>query len=63
MGAQISDEMLAELAIEANDLSEAASLLHARYQGMLDRAAFYLPFVPGERDDEWSAACISATNL
>jgi len=63
MGALVFDEMLAELAIEANDLSEAASLLSARYHGTLDRAAFYLPFVPGERDDEWRAACISATNL
>ncbi len=63
MGTLISDEMLAELAIEADDLSEAASRLLARYEGMLDRAAFYLPFVPGERDDEWRAACISATKL
>jgi probable F420-dependent oxidoreductase len=56
MGDLITDEMLAELAIEARDLPEAVSLLRSRYNGLLDRAAFYLPFVPGERDDEWREA-------
>jgi len=56
MGALITDEMLAEFAIEASGLPEATALLRARYDGLLDRAAFYIPFVPGERDDEWQEA-------
>jgi len=56
MGAVIDDAMLAEFAVEGDTLAEAASAILARYAGLLDRAAFYLPFAPGERDAEWAAA-------
>jgi probable F420-dependent oxidoreductase len=56
MGALVTDEMLLEFAIVASDLPEAAASLRARYDGLLDRAAFYTPFVPGERDEEWQEA-------
>ena len=55
MPALISDEMLDVFAIEAppDSLGQA---LRARYDGILDRVACYLPFVPGELDDAWRAA-------
>jgi hypothetical protein len=56
MGAVIDDAMLAEFAVEGDTLAEAAGAILARYGGLLDRAAFYLPFAPGERDAEWAAA-------
>jgi probable F420-dependent oxidoreductase len=59
MGALISDEMLAEFAVEADTLAEAARTLRERYGDLLDRAAFYLPFEPGEREDDWRVAAIS----
>lgn len=55
----ITDEMVEQFAVEGETLGEAATLLHERYAGLLDRAAFYLPFVPGARDDEWRAAARS----
>jgi probable F420-dependent oxidoreductase len=56
MAALISDEMLAAFAVEGATLAEAAAQVRARYAGLLDRAGFYRPFVPGERDAEWQAA-------
>jgi hypothetical protein len=48
--------MLAEVAVEGETLGEAARKLKARYTGIVDRVALYLPFTPGERDDEWVEA-------
>ncbi len=50
----VSDEMLAEFAVIAppRDLPAA---LRQRYQGLVDRLGFYIPFVPGQRDELWSA--------
>jgi probable F420-dependent oxidoreductase len=56
MGDLITDEMLAEFAVAGNTLAAAAQAARARYTGLLDRIAFYRPFVPGERDVEWRAA-------
>jgi probable F420-dependent oxidoreductase len=56
MPALVGDDMLAEFAVEGDSLAEAASALRTRYDGTLDRATFYLPFTPGERDEEWQAA-------
>jgi hypothetical protein len=56
MGAVIDDAMLAEFAVEGDTLAEAARAVLVRYGGLLDRAAFYLPFASGERDAEWAAA-------
>ena len=56
MGAFISGDMLTEFAVEGDTLLDAAHALRARYSGLLDRASFYLPFVPGERDEEWKEA-------
>jgi probable F420-dependent oxidoreductase len=56
MAALISDEMLAAFAVEGETLADAARQVRARYHGLLDRAGFYRPFVPGERDAEWQAA-------
>lgn len=56
MGNVITDEMLAQFAVEAETLAGAAAEARNRYNGLLDRIALYLPFKPGERDEEWSAA-------
>lgn len=56
MSALITDEMLAEVAVEGETLQHAAQNAKARYTGIADRIAFYIPFVKGERDDEWAEA-------
>jgi probable F420-dependent oxidoreductase len=52
MPALITDEMLAAFAIEAAP-DEIGPALEERYDGLIDRVALYLPFVPGERDEFW----------
>ncbi|MFL5733005.1 MAG: TIGR03617 family F420-dependent LLM class oxidoreductase [Chloroflexia bacterium] len=56
MPTQVTDEMLAEIAVEGDTLADAARALHARYMGLLDRASLYLPFTAGEREEEWAEA-------
>ena len=48
----INDEMLHAFALEAAP-DEVGSALEERYEGLIDRVALYLPFVPGERDQFW----------
>ncbi len=55
MPALITDEMLAAFAVEAAP-DEIGAALKERYEGLIDRVALYLPFVPGERDEFWRAA-------
>ncbi len=50
----ITDEMLHAFAIEATP-DEVGPALVKRYEGLIDRVALYLPFVPGERDEFWRA--------
>jgi probable F420-dependent oxidoreductase len=50
----ITDEMLRTFAVEAAP-EEVGSALRDRYEGLIDRVALYLPFVPGEQDAFWSA--------
>ena len=52
MPALITDEMLATYAVEAAP-DELWTALKERYDGLIDRVALYLPFVPGERDEFW----------
>ena len=56
----ITDEMLRAFAVEAAP-DEVGPALKERYQGLMDRVALYVPFVPGERDEFWQAA-IDAVN-
>ena len=51
----VTDEMLHTLAVEAPP-DEVGPALKERYEGLVDRVALYLPFVPGERDGFWRAA-------
>jgi probable F420-dependent oxidoreductase len=60
MPALVTDEMLAAFAVEATP-DEIGAALRERYEGLLDRVALYLPFVPGERDDFWRTVVESAT--
>ena len=52
MTALITDDMLSAFAIEASP-DEIGPALKDRYEGLIDRVALYLPFVPGERDEFW----------
>jgi probable F420-dependent oxidoreductase len=52
MPALITDEMLAAFAIEAVP-DEIGPALRERYEGLIDRVALYLPFVPDEHDEFW----------
>jgi probable F420-dependent oxidoreductase len=55
MPALISDAMLEVFTVQA-PLDGLGHALRARYDGVLDRVACYMPFVPGELDDTWRAA-------
>jgi probable F420-dependent oxidoreductase len=59
MPALITDEMLAAFAIEAAP-DEIGPALKERYDGLIDRVALYLPFVPGEHDEFWRMVVDSA---
>jgi probable F420-dependent oxidoreductase len=59
MPAFITDEMLAAFAIEAAP-DEIGPALKERYDGLIDRVALYLPFVPGEHDEFWRMMVDSA---
>lgn len=48
----ISDEMLHAFAVEATP-DEVGAAIRARYQGLIERVAFYLPFEPGQDDPFW----------
>ena len=50
----VTDEMLDAFAVAAA-LDEIGPALNERYEGLLDRVALYLPFVPGEREGFWRA--------
>jgi hypothetical protein len=48
----IGDDMLDVFAVNGT-WAELPEKITARYQGILDRVMYYLPFVPGEKDDRW----------
>ncbi|MEM8530886.1 MAG: TIGR03617 family F420-dependent LLM class oxidoreductase [Chloroflexota bacterium] len=52
MGALITDDMLDVLTVQA-PLDQIGMALRTRYEGVLDRIAYYLPYTPGEMDDVW----------
>jgi probable F420-dependent oxidoreductase len=55
MAGLITDEMLDAFAVTGT-WAELPRLVQARYAGrLLDRTAYYLPFVPGEDDPGWRA--------
>jgi probable F420-dependent oxidoreductase len=59
MPALVTDEMLDAFAVEATP-DELGPALKERYEGLIDRVALYLPFVPGERDGFWRTVVESA---
>jgi probable F420-dependent oxidoreductase len=56
MDALVTDEMLSEIAVEGETLTDAARAIKQSRSGLLDRTSLYLPFAPGNRDEEWQAA-------
>ncbi len=61
MPAVITDEMLAEFLVEGT-WDDVGGKLRARYEGLVDHLAIYLPFAPSEVDANWMkvAAAIKA---
>ena len=53
MGELITEEMLETFAVICKP-KELGTALRERYQGLVDRLALYLPFLPGQRDKAWS---------
>ena len=51
----ITDEMLDVFAISGT-WEELPGKIMARYDGLLDRVMYNLPFKPGEMDDQWRQA-------
>jgi probable F420-dependent oxidoreductase len=54
MPALVNDTMLAEFCTEADSPTALATALKARYTGLADRLAIYIPYVPGEKDSFWN---------
>ena len=54
LGEQITPEMLEAFAVVCEPEGLGSALLE-RYQGLVDRLALYLPYVPGQRDPVWSS--------
>jgi probable F420-dependent oxidoreductase len=52
MPSLIGDDMLDVYAVSGT-WAELPEKITARYQGLLDRVMYYLPFIPGEKDDGW----------
>ncbi len=52
MPALVTDEMLSAYAVVATP-EELGTAVKERYEGLIDRVALYIPFVPGERDAFW----------
>lgn len=54
MAAEITDEMLDVYAVTGR-FDEIAAKVKAKYEGILDRVAFYAPYRPGDDDARWNA--------
>ena len=52
MAKEITDEMLSEFAVTGAP-EEVPGLLKAKYDGLLDRVAFYQPYRPGQHEARW----------
>jgi probable F420-dependent oxidoreductase len=55
MPALVTDEMVEAFAVSGR-WAALPGLIEERYGDLLDRVMFYLPFVPGEEDENWRAA-------
>jgi alkanesulfonate monooxygenase SsuD/methylene tetrahydromethanopterin reductase-like flavin-dependent oxidoreductase (luciferase family) len=55
MAEAITDDMLSEFAVIAPH-DQLARRVRDRYEGLLDRIAYYFPFEPGTNDDLWRDA-------
>jgi hypothetical protein len=49
----ITDEMLDVFAVTGT-WDEIAGKLHAKYDGLLDRVGFYIPYRRGEKTEQWA---------
>jgi probable F420-dependent oxidoreductase len=51
----ITDEILAEFAVTAGP-DEIGAAVRERFEGLLDRVAFYMPYIPNGQDEFWKQA-------
>lgn len=56
MANEITDEMLDVYSVSGN-WDNIAGKVKARYEGLLDRVAFYMPYKAGADDDAWRELC------
>jgi hypothetical protein len=54
MSKQITDEMLDAFAVTGR-WAELPGTIKERYGDMLTRVGYYIPFIPGECDEQWAA--------
>ena len=52
MASEITDEML-DIYTVSGTFDEIGAKVRARYEGLLDRVAFYIFYRPGEDDAAW----------
>ncbi len=52
MQSLITDDMLEVFALSGT-WEDLPGLIMTRYEGLMDRVMYYLPFVPGDMDDRW----------
>jgi len=62
MPAVLTDEMLAEFIVEGS-WSDIGGRLHAKYAGLVDRLAIYLPFTLSAVDENWKNLARAITGL
>ncbi len=62
LGEWITEEMLEAFAVVCEP-EELGPALQERYQGLVDRLALYLPYVPGQRDPMWSSLVRSLRSI
>lgn len=62
MSQLVSDEMLAQFAVEA-PLDQLGRALKERYAGVLDRVSAYVPYTPGALDDVWRSVAQELAGL
>ena len=58
----ITDEMLAQFVVIADNADDLAEGLKQRYEGLADRITLYIPYVPGDKDDFWKSRTHALNN-
>ena len=57
----ITDTMLAEFTLRGT-WAELPAKVQEKYEGLLDRASYYFPYIPGQLDEGWRATIAGFKN-